>query len=78
MQKDQVPSKESTFCISMKWFQKINIAKMYATIQVPAFEFKFNLVVCPLQGTSKNVSKIEQIAHLLSLLSFRVTASSMF
>ena len=47
------------------------------TIRVPAFEFKFNLVVCPLQGTSKNVSKIEQIAWLLNLLAYRVTASSM-
>ena len=62
----------------VNYLQKINIAKMHGTIRVPAFEFKFNLVVCPLQGTAKNVSKIEQIAHLLSLLSFRVTASSMF
>ena len=62
----------------VNYLQKINIAKMHGTIRVPAFEFKFNLVVCPLQGTSKNVSKMEQIACLLSLLSFRVTASSMF
>ena len=63
----------------VNYLQKINIARMHGgTIRVPAFEFKFNLVVCPLQETSKNVSKIEQITWLLSLLAYRVTASSMF
>ena len=61
----------------VNYLQKINIARMQGTIRVPAFEFKFNLVVCPLQETSKNVSKIEQITWLLSLLAYRVTASSM-
>ena len=51
---------------------------MYRTIRVPAYEFKFNLVVYPLQGTSNNVSKMEQIRFLLNYQSHRVTANSMF
>ena len=30
--------------------------KMYATVRVPAFEFKFNLVVCPLPEGISDVS----------------------
>ena len=51
---------------------------MYSTIRVPAFEFKFNLVVYPLQGTSNNVSRVEQIRFLVNCYSHRVTANSMF
>ena len=51
---------------------------MYTTIRVPAFEFHFNLVVCPLRGTSKDVSKLEQKIFLLNSHLHRVTVSSMF
>ena len=42
--------------IKTNYFQNISSLKMYSTIRVPAFEFNFNLVVCPLQETSKDVS----------------------
>ena len=63
---------------NVNYLQKISITKMYRTIRVPAYEFKFNLVVYPLQGTSNNVSKVEQIRFLLNYQSHRVTANSMF
>ena len=62
----------------VNYLQKISITKMYTTIRVAAFEFHFNLVVCPLQGTSKDVSKLEQIIYSLNFQSHRVTASSIF
>ena len=43
----------------VNYFQNTNIKKMYGTIRVPALEFNFNLVVCPLQGTLHDVSKLE-------------------
>ena len=58
--------------------QKISFAKMYRTIRVPAFEFKFNLVVCPLKGASNSVSKFQEISCLLNCHLHRVTVSSMF
>ena len=39
---------------------KISITKMYRTVRVPAFEFNFNFMVCPLQGSANNVSKVGQ------------------
>ena len=62
----------------VNYLQKTSIQKMYSTIRVPSFEFKFNLVVCPLQGASKDVSKLEQKIFLLNSHLHRVTVSSMF
>ena len=62
----------------VNYLQKTIIQKMHSTVRVPAFEFKFNLVVCPLQGASKDVSKLEQKIYLLNFHLHRVTASSMF
>ena len=36
--------------------QSVTKLEMYATITVPAFEFKFNLVVCPLPAGIVDVS----------------------
>ena len=35
--------------------------KMYATVSVPAYEFKFNLVVCPLPEGITDVSLFKSI-----------------
>ena len=40
------------------YLQKTSFPKMFNTIRVPAYEFQFNLVVYPLQGSMKNVSKL--------------------
>ena len=51
----------------VNYFQNTNIQKMHGTIRVPALEFNFNLVVCPLQGTLHDVSSFKLIFWKLTL-----------
>ena len=41
----------------VNYLQKTNIGMMSNSVRVPAYEFNFNLVVCPLQGALSDVSK---------------------
>ena len=61
----------------VNFFQK-QLTKMNGTIRVPAFEFNFNLVVCPLQGTLHDVSLFEMTDILITYFYYyRMKVSSM-
>ena len=36
----------------------------FPTVRVPAYEFYFNLVVCPLQGSTEHVSEAKMEYHI--------------
>ena len=49
----------------------------YATVTVPAFEFKFNLVVCPLPVGKADVSLLKSMGKYLLIYLLRGKAGSM-